>query len=349
MIRVLVADNSPRSRQSIVRALQQLPDIRVIGEASDSQDVCDFIAAQGPDVVVLSSSPVPGSGLAFLRHLTTRLSARVVWCSPSHSAPVSAAAIAHGACTVVAWPPETDGYFRPARELAAAVRGAFAAPDTRGPAESGVVGRRVTLAQAPTPMPHVIGIGSSSGGASTVEQLLLRLGPDAPPVLLVQHLPPYIVDVFAQRLRNKTGLKVELARNGAPLRPGVVFLAPSQVHLTTQRLGAELCVRLVQDARSSGQRPAIDLLFSSLARTAGSLAAGLLLTGTGRDGATGLLAMRIAGGSTLVQDEGSSLAWDLPKAALELGAAQEVLPLRLLAERLAQWSKRTNLPELVAL
>lgn len=347
MIRVLVADDTAASRDLIVKTLQQAGDIRVVANTADAYVACEYMTSLEPDVLVLSASLLPGDGLSLLRHLTQHYSARVVWCGASHSAKAAADAIAHGASAVIARLRTNDGRARIAQELVAAVRGAAATTPARRDLESRFAARRASAGEGTHPTRQVIGIGASSGGTTAMEELVQYIGPDSPPVLLVQHLPVYVVDVFVRRLRGRTSLPVLLARDGAAIEPGTITVAPGHNHLATDRVGDELRVRLLDGVRVNGQRPAIDVLFSSLSRTAGVDATGLLLTGNGRDGAAGLLAMRVAGGRTWVQDEASALAWSMPRAAVELGAAQEVLCLARLGDRLAQFSVRRR-PTLLA-
>lgn len=343
MISVLVVNGSAESRLSITRALLRAGDVRVVGETDDPHVACEYVALCGPDVVVLDSNLPNGGGPSFLRHLTAHFPARVVWCGVNANARLALDGLDAGASAVLSNTYATTPRGRDAQELIAAVRGAAATSPARRQLEYRICGRPFLqrIADMDTSR-RVIGIGASTGGTAVVEEVVQRLAPDTPPVLIVQHLPEYMVDVFAQRLRAKTNLPVVLARHGAPITPGMVMLAPGNAHLTTERVGEDLEVRLTDGPRVNGQRPAIDVLFSSLSRTVGAGAVGVLLTGTGRDGASGLLAMRIAGARTWVQDEASSLVWAMPQAAVELGAVQEVLPLDSLVDRLSQLPTRSR-------
>lgn len=347
MIRVLVADDTTTSRDLIIQALQQAGDIRVVANTADAYVACEYMTSLEPDVLVLSAGLIPGDGLSLLSHLTQHYAARVVLCVGSHSAKAAADAIAHGASAVIARIRTNDGRTRIAQELVAAVRGAAATTPARRSLESRFARRRAAVGECIHPARQVIGIGASTGGTVALEELVRHIGPDSPPVLLVQHLPVYMVEVFVRRLRERTSLPILLAKDGAPIEPGTLTVAPGHAHLATDRVGDELRVRLIDGVRVNGQRPAIDVLFSSLSRTAGVDATGLLLTGNGRDGAAGLLAMRVAGARTWVQDEASALAWSMPRAAVELGAAQEILDLARLGDRLAQFSVRRR-PTLIA-
>jgi chemotaxis response regulator CheB len=180
----------------------------------------------------------------------------------------------------------------------------------------------------------VIGIGASTGGPPSIRELLAALrGPAMPPVVIVQHLHPAFVAGFVAWLARGLELDVELARDGAPLRPRSVLVAPPDQHL---EVDASLHARLTEDPPRRGRRPAVDALFESLAREHGAGAAGVLLTGMGEDGARGLWALRCAGALTLAQDEASSLVSAMPRAAVALGAAALLAPPAQLGRLLAQ-------------
>jgi two-component system chemotaxis response regulator CheB len=151
--------------------------------------------------------------------------------------------------------------------------------------------------------------------------------------LVVQHLPASIVSTFAARLDQQMPRRIAVARAGEPLLTGSVLIAPGDAHLLVERSHDDLCVRLCPGDKINGHRPAVDVLFQSISETE-PRTIGVLLTGMGRDGARGLLSLRRAGAHTLVQDEASSVVWGMPKAALDLGAADEVLGLDAIAPRL---------------
>lgn len=195
----------------------------------------------------------------------------------------------------------------------------------------------------------LIAIGASTGGTVAVETIVRAMPANCPPVVIVQHLPPYICGAFVRRLDQFAPLHIEEARDGRLLEPGVALVAPGDRHVLVERRGGQLYALLRQGAKVSGHRPSVDVLFRSAADAAGDGAVGVLLTGMGKDGAEGLLAMRASGARTLVQDEASSTVWGMPKAAIDVGAAEEVVPLERMAGRLnqivqrgARWSLRAG-------
>jgi two-component system chemotaxis response regulator CheB len=194
-------------------------------------------------------------------------------------------------------------------------------------------------AAKPAPLEHtpdgrVIAIGSSTGGVEALITILSRFPANCPPTVVTQHMPATFTKSFSERLDRLCAPKVAEARDGAPLETGHVYLAPGgDHHLEIGGAGVLRC-RLVQGAPVNGHRPSVDVLFRSVAKAAGSRAVGAILTGMGRDGAEGLLAMRRAGARTVGQDEASSVVYGMPKAAFELGAVERQAPLDRLAAEL---------------
>lgn len=171
----------------------------------------------------------------------------------------------------------------------------------------------------------LICIGASTGGLPVVQSILERFPEDGPPVLIVQHIRPEFLSGLAERLDRCSPMRVMEAYPGAPIKVGHTYIAPGgEHHLVIRARGGLLC-QLVPDAKHSGHRPSIDVLFHSVAEVAGTNSVGVLLTGMGRDGAEGLLAMRRAGARTIAQDRASSTVFGMPRVAAEIGAAAEVL------------------------
>jgi two-component system chemotaxis response regulator CheB len=183
---------------------------------------------------------------------------------------------------------------------------------------------------------RLVCIGSSTGGTIALEYLFQRLPAGLPPVLVVQHMPPNFTRQFAQRLDGLADMGVKEAEDGEMLEDGRAYIAPGGLHMTLERRGNSLFVRLLATERVCFQRPSVDVLFRSAAEVAGRNALAFLLTGMGKDGAEGLLELRRAGARTLAQDEASSVVWGMPKAAIDLGAVQEVLALEDMPARLIQ-------------
>jgi two-component system chemotaxis response regulator CheB len=180
---------------------------------------------------------------------------------------------------------------------------------------------------------RLIAFGASTGGTEAIAELLERFPPDAPAVVIAQHIPELFSQRFADRLNASTSLVVSEAKDGDPVLLGHAYVAPGNQHLRIVRSGARYFCRVTSDERVNRHRPSVDVLFDSVAREAGASAVGVILTGMGDDGANGLLAMHQAGSPTIAQDAESSVVWGMPGEAVRRGAVDEVLPLSRIAER----------------
>lgn len=331
-IRVLVVDDSAVIRRVLTTAFRTDPDFEVAGEAGDPYEARDLIVTVRPDVMTLDLHMPRMDGTNFLRKLKTQFPVPTVVVSgrAAKGSNVEREAVEAGAYAVVQKPStgrvqdmllELKNAVRsaagraPAGNLSARVRGSMEGGAPR-PAPSRARGRRV----------EAIIIGASTGGPPAVLQVLRALGPDAPPVLIAQHMPSHFTGPFAERMNKTTALTCQEATDGAPLRVGHVYLAPGDFHLRVQRRAGRLVCQVTQDDLVQGHRPSVDVLMASAAQVLGAGALGVILTGMGRDGADGLLAMRRAGAWTVAQDEKSCVVYGMPKAAVEQHAASSVLP-----------------------
>jgi len=181
---------------------------------------------------------------------------------------------------------------------------------------------------------RLIAIGASAGGTEALRVVLEGLPADAPAVVMTQHLPATFSTAFAERLDRHSAMAVREATDGEAVLPGHAYLPPGGKHLRVIRDGARWRCRIDDGPPVNRHKPAVDVLFQSVAQSAGANAIGVILTGMGDDGARGLLQLRQAGAPTLVQDEATSVVWGMPGAAFKLGAADEQLPLEKIAERL---------------
>jgi two-component system, chemotaxis family, protein-glutamate methylesterase/glutaminase len=189
---------------------------------------------------------------------------------------------------------------------------------------------------------HVIAIGASTGGTEAIKEILVRLPAAMPPIVMVQHMPESFTGSFARRLDSLSALEVIEARGGERLRPGLVCLAPGHSHMLVKKVTGGYVTELSREERVNRHRPAVDVLFNSVAAHVGSNATAILLTGMGKDGALGMLAMRRAGAWTIAQDEASCIVYGMPREAMAIGAAAEVIPLLEIAGRLQAYLKRLD-------
>ena len=326
-IRALVVDDSAIMRHLVSAALNKDPDIEVIGAVGDPIEARAAIKALNPDVITLDVEMPHMSGLEFLEKLMRLHPMPVVMVSTltQKGADATVEALALGAVDCVGKPLNVSDS-RVFDELAGKVKAAARAR----------VGQRPAVEAAPPTGPYhgngyVLGIGASTGG---VEALLTVLGgfpENCPPTVITQHMPASFTKSFADRLNRQCRPAVAEAFDGAPLLPGHVYVAPGGTHHLRVAGSGRLICRLSDDAAISGHRPSVDALFGSLAQTAGASSVGLILTGMGRDGAEGLLAMRRAGARTFGQDEATSTIYGMPRAAFDCGAVERQGPLGRLA------------------
>jgi two-component system chemotaxis response regulator CheB len=180
----------------------------------------------------------------------------------------------------------------------------------------------------------VIAIGASTGGTEAIRHILKQLPADMPGIVIVQHMPPGFTSMFAKGLDDQCALSVKEAADGDRVMPGHVLIAPGDFHMTVRRSGGMYLVDCRQGEKVCGHRPSVEVLFQSVAKSAGANAIGIILTGMGSDGADGMLAMRQAGAKTMAQDEASSVVFGMPKVAHERGGAQSLVPLHGVAHKL---------------
>jgi two-component system chemotaxis response regulator CheB len=330
VIRVVLVDDSAVVRRLFRKAMSFAPDVTVVAEAPDPYVARDLIVELKPDVLILDVEMPKMDGITFLHKLSQHYPLPVVVCSSLTEAGGRRAfeAFDAGAVDVIFKPQSPRALSELGAELVNAVRAAAGARPGR------TRGQRFQVALNGRSDVELIVIGASTGGTVAVESIVGRLPPNTPPVLVVQHMPAYVTKAFAGRLDGLSELTVEEARAGRELTPGLVLIAPGDQHLEVERVGRQLRTVLHQGERVNGHRPAVDVLFHSVAEAVGSHSIAALLTGMGRDGATGMLRMREAGAHTLAQDEATCVVFGMPKAAIDCGAAIEVAALDDIPQRL---------------
>lgn len=332
--RVLVVDDSPTMRGLITAVLNQDPDVNVIGQAGDAMEARAAIKQLNPDVVTLDIEMPNMNGLEFLEKIMKLRPMPVIMVSTMthRGAEATLAALEIGAFDCVAKP--QPGEARPFGELADKVKAAarsqhryHGAPQvqavaTATPATDFRVGRKI------------VAIGSSTGGVEALIAVLQKFPRNCPPTVITQHMPPTFTKSFAERLNRLCAPVVEEATDGARLEIGKIYLAPGgERHLQVSNASAPCC-RLVERPPVNGHRPSVDVLFDSVAELAGRNAVGVILTGMGRDGASGLLKMRHAGARTIGQNEKTCVVYGMPRVAYELGAVEHQLPLTSIGEEI---------------
>lgn len=352
-IRVALIDDSAVVRTHLAQRLEAA-GMQVTMAASDPLFAWPKLRADWPDVIVLDVEMPRMDGISFLRELMAERPTPVVMCSTLTEAgcETTLQALAAGAVSFVTKPKlglrqflqdDGNGLVPAVRAAARANLSALRRPVAPGGAPSPAVSALPAPGAEPRALAvttdRVIALGASTGGVQTLETLLqqlVALAPTPPGLVVVQHMPAQFTAAFARRLASLTGLDVREAQDRDRVLPGTVLVAPGALHMQLRRSGAQYLVDVRDGPPVNHHRPSVDVLFRSVAQAAGRNAVGALLTGMGEDGARGLLAMRQAGAATLAQDEASSIVFGMPKAAVELGAAEQVLPLSALPEALLQ-------------
>ena len=320
-------------------------DFEVVGCVSSGARACALLQSLRPDVVALDLEMTQTNSLHLLEQLLSpRVSPVVALSSFAPQASQRALrAVALGAMDVIEKPAANDAAYTSSLPpmLASRVRAAAAAHSMRPSAAP--TPRRSTLRPRrlpPPPPAAVVAIGASTGGTVALSDLLTELPGDAPAVLIVQHMLTEFTRAFAERLDSACRMHVREAEDGARVERGHVLIAPGGKHMRVVRGDdGSLRVQLSDEAPVNKHRPSVDVLFQSCARVVGPAALGIVLTGMGEDGATGLLEMRGVGSRTIAQDSASSAVFGMPKAAISCGAAEQVLPL----DRIAQAILRASL------
>ena len=337
--------------------------IDVIATAGDPLFAWPKMEARWPDVIVLDVEMPRMDGISFLRKVMAERPTPVVMCSTltAAGATTTMQALAEGAVSFVTKPKMglRDFLADPSNGLVAAVRAAAQAnvrqlaPRPRPEAAAaGAALQRAALAPAATTTPgapsatgaldettdRLIAIGSSTGGVQSIETILTGLPRTTPGIVIVQHMPETFTGAFAQRLNTLCEMEVREARDGDRVIDGRVLIAPGGRHMQLRRSGAQYLVSVRDGPLFNRHKPSVDVLFKSVAHCAGRNAIGVILTGMGDDGARGLLEMRQAGARTAAQDEASCVVFGMPREAIRLGAADEVLPL----SAMSGWIHRTS-------
>jgi two-component system, chemotaxis family, protein-glutamate methylesterase/glutaminase len=344
-IRTLIVDDSAIVRRVLSAILEAQPDIEVVGTAPDPYIARDRILSLKPDVVTLDIEMPRMDGLTFLDRIMRYHPLPVIVISSLAQGSTKAAmeALSRGAVDVLAKPggPYSVGDLKD--DLPRRVRAAAAArPARRDPVPPPATGAPLSAPATSRPR-GLIAIGASTGGTQAIEQVIRDLPVDMPPIVIAQHIPPVFSAAFAERLNRVAALEVREAAGGELLEPGKVFIAPGGFHLVVDAAEpGRWRTRLDNGPKVCYQKPSVDVLFHSVARSAGSQALAVILTGMGSDGAEGMLAMRRAGAWTAAQDEASCVVFGMPREAIELDAAEKVLPLNQIAGALLAQARRAH-------
>lgn len=352
-IRVLIIDDSALVRKMLAGMLSEDPQIEVVGSAPDPLAAREKIKQLNPDVLTLDVEMPRMDGLTFLDNLMRLHPMPVVMVSSltARGAEVTLRALELGAVDFLAKPGSdlTGTFGDSAEEIRAKVKmAARARPRAR--TEPAQPPRASPRFDADAVLPRVTGsassggriiaIGASTGGTEAIRVVLSMMPPDAPPIVITQHIPAQFSAPFAQRMDRCSAMRVCEARDGQSIQAGHAYIAPGDRHLLVVRDGSRQVCRLHDGPLVNRHKPSVDVLFRSVVAGIGAAGIGALLTGMGDDGARGLKEMRDAGAPTVVQDEATSVVWGMPGSAWKLGAADQALPLEAIAGRLLELAAR---------
>ncbi len=352
VIKVMVVDDSAVVRQVVAGLLGAAPGMQVIAAVADPLLAIERLKQQWPDVIVLDVEMPRMDGITFLRKIMAERPTPVVICSTltDKGAKTTLEALAAGAVAIVTKPRLGLKQFLndSADELVATVRAAARANVRRiGPSRG-----EAAAAGAPTKntadvilapgsaramtqtTERVVAIGTSTGGTQALEEVLTALPRVCPGIVIVQHMPEKFTAAFAARLDALCHVDVREASHGDRVVPGRALIAPGGRHMLLKRSGAQYFVEVVDGPLVNRHRPSVDVMFRSVAKSAGVNALGVIMTGMGDDGAAGLLEMRNAGARTIAQDEESCVVFGMPKEAIKRGGVERTVPLGAVASEI---------------
>ena len=320
-IRVLIVEDSIVFRELLVQNLKRDPAIQVVATAKDPYEARDAIIQYKPDVMTLDVELPRMNGIDFLRKLMPQYPLPVVVISSLSDKVFDA--LNAGAVDFVAKPAisnraQLEDFIR--NELMVQIKIASTAKISN-------IKKNVMMSEqqylSPKGKNNIIAIGASTGGTEAIFSVVKDFGTDIPGVVVTQHMPPGFTSMYAKRLNDQCRIKVKEAQTGDVVLPGHLLLAPGgDMHMHLVKVNGTYQVECKKGPKVNGHCPSVDVLFESVAKTAGANAVGIILTGMGGDGAKGLLAMRKAGAKTIGQDESTCVVYGMPKVAYDLGAVQ---------------------------
>lgn len=366
-IRVLLADDSIAVRKLLSVTLSQQDGLEVVGAAKHGQEAIDLLPSARPDVILLDVEMPVMDGIDALRQIRQRgLKTPIIMFSSLtvRGAEATLDALAMGANDYIA-KPTAAGHVQQAvdyiiEQLVPRIKhwGRPQTPVRHNPiaARTSPVGndavaamsRRTTRARIPGNV-DVIAIGSSTGGPNALAEIIPKLQRDfSVPVLITQHMPSVFTRLLAERLQRNSALKVREAEDGVPLRPGDVWIAPGDYHMTVKRHGTECRISLNQQPPENSCRPSVDVMMRSVAEVYGNRAVAVILTGMGRDGANGCGVIKKRGGFVVAQDQASCVVWGMPRAVEESGVADRIVSLTDIHLELSGCVRSSSSPQPVA-
>ncbi|MCR4291742.1 MAG: chemotaxis response regulator protein-glutamate methylesterase [Candidatus Kuenenia sp.] len=330
-IKVLIVDDSAVVRKILSSGLSKYPDIEVVGTAPDPFVARDKIVTLKPDVVTLDVEMPRMDGISFLQRLMAYYPLPVIMVSSltQSGCETTLKALEVGAVDFVAKPTMdvSTSLNDVMDELVEKIRTSVKVKIKKKVLKTTDTKRPQTSHALIKTTHKIVAIGASTGGTEALKEVLTQMPPNAPGIVIVQHMPALFTKAFADRLNTLCAIRVSEAKDGESVVPGMALIAPGGYHMALNRSGARYYVTINQDPPVRRHRPSVEVLFESVAKYAGANAIGVIMTGMGDDGACGLLKMKEAGANTIAQDEESCVVFGMPKEAIKLGAAEKIVSL----------------------
>ncbi len=336
-IRVLIVDDSPIVQKIFADEISKDPDIEVVGTVPDPYQARDTIVRLRPDVVTLDIEMPRMDGLTFLRRLMHYYPLPVIVVSSlaPEGGRVAMEALELGAVEVMC-KPQADGWIGDLSVQLVDKIKAAAQVDVRSPRQTQSP-PSTSAFKLQNSQKSIIAIGASTGGVQALQSVLENLPGNSPGILIVQHMPESFTKSFAYRLNQSSHLDVKEAEQGDVVSSGTAFIAPGNQHLLLRRSNADYRIELKQGPLVSRHRPSVDVLFKSVADQAGNRAIGVIMTGMGKDGSSGLKQMKNQGAKTIAQDQSTSVVFGMPNEAIKLDAVDAVTPLNRIPEQIIRF------------
>jgi two-component system chemotaxis response regulator CheB len=341
-IKVLIVDDSAVVRKTFSRELQRDPDIQVVGSAPDPYVARDKIVELKPDVLTLDIEMPRMDGITFLRKLMRYYPLPVIIVSSltPKGGQLAMEALDAGAVEVMCKPGAayTVGdmsihlieKIKAASRVVISKKGEIEGPKLAAP-------KKLSLTKTTD---KVVALGASTGGTQALQYILQSMPPTAPGTVIVQHMPEHFTKAYADRLNSICEISVKEAEDDDRVTPGKALIAPGNNHMLLRRSGAYYYVQVKKGPMVNRHRPAVDVLFKSVARYAGANSVGAVMTGMGADGSKGLLEMKESGAATIAEDESTCVVFGMPKEAIAIGAAKYVLPLDKIPKKILDLVKK---------
>lgn len=337
-IRVMVVDDSVVIRKLLSETLSEDPALEVVGTASDGRFALAKLSQLKPDLITLDIEMPVMNGLetlAAIRKLHPKLPVVMFSTLTEHGAAATLDALSLGASDYATKPSNTGSFpiaiERIRAELIPKIKALCGIATAKIPALSAA--RAASKVQRHlNPRVEIVAIGTSTGGPNALAEVLPRIPADFPvPIVVVQHMPPIFTRLLAERLASRSAYPIEEGSSGTTISPGHAWIAPGNFHMKVIRTGLSARLSLNQDAPENFCRPAVDVLFRSVAKAYGANVLGVVMTGMGSDGVLGAQDIREAGGNVIIQDESSSVVWGMPGLVHASGLADACYPLDQLA------------------